>query len=637
LKVDNQGIWLRPELEPYLQMDRVSHFKNIPLSGELPASGGSPGKAPGEQAEASGEQTEASGEQAEASGEQAEAPGQQGDARDPAPAAAQAPRDKQEFLDDVARWTQAGLESAFIEVCRRDFPLPLRPHTLGEPSKSECPPPLQDMLERLEEFVRHSYPLRAETSTLMLKVSLIFGQNERALSRAKLLVAQENKNAEFLYHCALIFYRLQRFEDARKFSEGATIRYAEAGVHGQGVGDALFLQALSLLRLDKKVSAGHVLAGALSQGEADPALLRFALPCLREAREYGALMRAVKKLLELEPKDTDFVFELIRQLYADEEYEALAQLYELCPSLRSVLEKDDWYRFALALAWQDREGDARTAFANFLSPAQAPPSWQDLLRAVRESGRSDAALPPLIARDFLKRRKPEACLEYCASLPQPAGPQISLLMVHCHMHMGAYEEALALLEKLEYDAGARAEWHYLKGIALFFSGRKGQAGTYLEKAAEAGVHAKACWRLLGEIYSSSGDHERSADCYKKLAHSSGDDPEPVLLYAFAALRAGNENLALEGFRSLTVKVPDCAEGWNNLGVLLARREEYEAAARSFGRALECSPNLHEARKNFDLIREHVTKGRASGQKEWFANLGLRPGGGLDGSRNSGTG
>ena len=107
--MDNQGIWLRPELEPYLQMDRVSHFKNIPLSGELPASGGSPGKAPGEQAEASGEQTEASGEQAEASGEQAEAPGQQGDARDPAPAAAQAPRDKQEFLDDVARWTQAGI------------------------------------------------------------------------------------------------------------------------------------------------------------------------------------------------------------------------------------------------------------------------------------------------------------------------------------------------------------------------------------------------------------------------------------------------------------------------------------------------------------------------------------------------
>ncbi|MDR2733792.1 MAG: tetratricopeptide repeat protein, partial [Spirochaetota bacterium] len=95
---------------------------------------------------------------------------------------------------------------------------------------------------------------------------------------------------------------------------------------------------------------------------------------------------------------------------------------------------------------------------------------------------------------------------------------------------------------------------------------------------------------------------------KRLARFSENDPEPVMLYAYAAMRAGMEELALEGFRELTARLPSFAEGWNNLGVLLVRRGEYEAAARAFNQALEQMPGLEEARKNFDIIRNH--RGRA---------------------------
>ena len=583
---------------------------------------------------------------------------------------AQSPQEKQIFLDGVVRWTQAALESTFVEVCRRVFPRPIRPYIIDSPpvnnyqASLEYPPSLPSMMTRLEEFARHTYPFRPETSAMLLKALLVFGEKERALDMAGLLAAREKENVEFLYYHALSLYQMQRFDDAQTIAERAAAQDAASRTRtgsddqGAAAGNALLLQALVLSRMGENASAGHMLAGAVSRLEGSASLLHFALPCLREAREYDALAQVIKMLLDLASKAEDpaqgevidgenaeaedntcLAVELIREFYAAEEYGALVQVYDRCLSLRSVLGKTDWYRFAIALAWHDREKEARAAFTKFLSPVKAPSSWGDLLRAVSKSERSDTALVLLIGRNFLKRRKPEACLEYCAALPRTsAGPRIDLLMVHCYIYMRNYEEALALLGAVEYDTGTRAEWQYLQGAALFFSGRKKEARDYLEKAVEAGAHVGPCWRLLGVICSETREHARAADYYKKLARSSGNDTEPVALYAFAALRAGKESLALEGFRELTARLPDCAEGWNNLGVLLARREEYEAAARSFRRALECVPGLREARKNLDLIREHVAKGRAPGQKEWFANLGLpQSGGGINGSRNSRTG
>jgi len=666
-EVNQQNIWLRAELEPWLQLDRVPHFMCIPLVDEdagsaaaaQPAQGAFAGNAPqlaqpdpAPQALPVLAPLPSSGggyaqpEQAKPAQGASAGNASQLAQPDPAPqalpaqptkpaqpdvrtqSAAQPIQDKRVFVEEVARRTQEELEESFAELCRKALPSALRPETNFAPIEAAYLSPLKDMSARLEEFARHSCSLRGETRVLLLKASLLLEENERALDMARLLSEQGAEEPEFLYIHALLLYRLRRFDEARALAERVSRQEGSPE-------DAPLLRALCLMRMDKTEEAGHAFAEAVPQMEGDAPLLRLALPCLREARERGAFAQAAQRIFTHAPDNS--TREIIGELYADGEYRLLAQLYS--PSLlRSALEKEDWYRFAIALAWQEREEEAAAAFGKFLAPAPPPSDWQALLQAVRDTGRSDAALLPLIARDFFIRGEFQTCLEYCGALPESAaGPRLALLKARCCIELASYHEALALLEKPGYDEGAYAERQYLLGAALFYIGRREEALVCLEEAASAGGYEALCYRLLGEISSDAGDHARTAGYYKKLAQFSGGDPKPVLLYAFAALRAGMDVLALEGFRELCEKLPRYAEGWNNLGVLLARREEYQAAARSFRMALEYAPKLYEARKNINLIRDHIVRGKAPGQKEWFAGLKTLPSGGFNGSRDSGTG
>ncbi len=72
-------------------------------------------------------------------------------------------------------------------------------------------------------------------------------------------------------------------------------------------------------------------------------------------------------------------------------------------------------------------------------------------------------------------------------------------------------------------------------------------------------------------------------------------PERDLLLAIAYQQGGDSRRAEETYRRL----PQFAQSWNNLGVLLKRRGKDDEARQAFQRALQLSPRLHDAAFNLD--------------------------------------
>ncbi len=72
-------------------------------------------------------------------------------------------------------------------------------------------------------------------------------------------------------------------------------------------------------------------------------------------------------------------------------------------------------------------------------------------------------------------------------------------------------------------------------------------------------------------------------------------PERDLLLAIAYQQGGDYRRAEETYR----KLPQFAESWNNLGVLMKRRGQDDDARQAFRRALQIHPQLHEAAFNLD--------------------------------------
>jgi tetratricopeptide (TPR) repeat protein len=72
-------------------------------------------------------------------------------------------------------------------------------------------------------------------------------------------------------------------------------------------------------------------------------------------------------------------------------------------------------------------------------------------------------------------------------------------------------------------------------------------------------------------------------------------PERDLLLALSYQQSGDSRRAEDVYR----KLPQFAESWNNLGVVLKRRGQGEEARAAFQRALQLDPQLHEAAFNLD--------------------------------------
>ncbi|MDR2735152.1 MAG: hypothetical protein LBC99_11085, partial [Spirochaetota bacterium] len=275
--------------------------------------------------------------------------------------------------------------------------------------------------------------------------------------------------------------------------------------------DAQLLQAISLAKTGDTKKAGQAFAKLIPCLAGKTSILRLALPCLYHARELDALKMLIASVsADSSPGGRTLLRDLIRDVYADEEYGIIAELYDAALPLRAGFDHDDWYRFCIALAYFEREEEARAACMQSLGLNEMPASWASCIDILCASGRADKAIYPLAAQNVLARSDPQTCLDYCAALPSSAmGSRLCLVKARCLMLAGSHHEALALLEKLNYDAKVCGEKQYLEGCIHFYGGRKKEAYDCFRKASESGFYEKNCWRFLGDISTEEGEHEQA--------------------------------------------------------------------------------------------------------------------------------
>jgi len=140
---------------------------------------------------------------------------------------------------------------------------------------------------------------------------------------------------------------------------------------------------------------------------------------------------------------------------------------------------------------------------------------------------------------------------------------------------------------------------------------------------------------------------RPAELQFQLSPTSGMTPEQIKAQAelqtlassaIASMKAGNDEEALRQFQEITVKIPNCADCFYNMGVIYTKKQQYAEAENAFKKVAELRPNapdaftglanVYNAQKKFDLAAEASSKaasmsgGAAGGGAEAQFNQGV---------------
>jgi tetratricopeptide (TPR) repeat protein len=131
-------------------------------------------------------------------------------------------------------------------------------------------------------------------------------------------------------------------------------------------------------------------------------------------------------------------------------------------------------------------------------------------------------------------------------------------------------------------------WSLAQRIAFLTIALVAWVGTGIETGILAGIGRVAATPLNMAMGSLAGPVPRDY-----LERSVPASPERDLLLAFSNQRSGRPDRAEPLYRSL----PQFAESWNNLGVILQAKGNASEAQQAFEKALQLDPNLGEAAVN----------------------------------------
>lgn len=180
-------------------------------------------------------------------------------------------------------------------------------------------------------------------------------------------------------------------------------------------------------------------------------------------------------------------------------------------------------------------------------------------------------------------------------------------------HESALRHYLAALELSKVSPLSRelsARLHYNLGVCEYRLGRSDAAVSYLETALNlsSGSYVNAHYALgMAELSRENWSRARVAFLteIKKKAYNA----EAWFDLAFAYIGENNDQKAEAAFRkAIELNSVDAAVAHNNVGVLLARRGEFEEAAREFELAVRISSKpFREAEENLEFCRRIQTR------------------------------
>jgi tetratricopeptide (TPR) repeat protein len=169
-----------------------------------------------------------------------------------------------------------------------------------------------------------------------------------------------------------------------------------------------------------------------------------------------------------------------------------------------------------------------------------------------------------------------------------------ILKADCHLQLGEFPKAIALLDPIAADHADDQAFDYVFGMALLQDKQTEKGSVYLDRILKHGESAEA-HVLMGVAKRAAGEFAEAREEFRKAVTLNASLPVAHSLLGQASLSTGDREAARAAFeQELEINANDF-ESNLYLGLILKEDREFDAARRHIDRAIELRPTDPGAR------------------------------------------
>ncbi len=195
----------------------------------------------------------------------------------------------------------------------------------------------------------------------------------------------------------------------------------------------------------------------------------------------------------------------------------------------------------------------------------------------------------------------EALPEFATVLDaNPGLYNATLLKADCHLQVGEFARAVALLDPIAGEHTDDQAFNYVFGMALLQDKQSEKGSVYLDRILKQGDSAEA-HVLMGVAKRAAGEFAEAREEFRKAVALNASLPVAHSLLGQASLSTGDRETARTAFeQELAINANDF-ESNLYLGLILKEDREFDAARRHIDRAMQLRPTDPGARYQLATI------------------------------------
>jgi tetratricopeptide (TPR) repeat protein len=195
----------------------------------------------------------------------------------------------------------------------------------------------------------------------------------------------------------------------------------------------------------------------------------------------------------------------------------------------------------------------------------------------------------------------EALPEFATVLDaNPGAFNALILKADCHLQLGEFKSAIALLEPRADEHKDESAFNYVFGMALLQDKQPEKGSIYLDRILKQGDLAEA-HVLMGVAKRAAGEFADAREEFRKAVALNPSLPLAHSLHGQACLSTGDREAARTAFQQELAINPNDFEANLYLGVILKEDREFAAARKHIDRALVLRPGDPGARYQLATI------------------------------------
>jgi len=230
-------------------------------------------------------------------------------------------------------------------------------------------------------------------------------------------------------------------------------------------------------------------------------------------------------------------------------------------------------------------------------------------RKLEKQGQIDEAIKlyELFLQDFPKNTRAKAALEKLREAETGTGisAQAAFVKASEFIDQGAYSKGIELAKKLAEGAPDNAQVWNLLGLAYFRSQNPVEAEKCLRKAIDLDKKLGMAWVNIAKLFSAQNKYEMALQAYQNASYIEPQNAGVLNAIGGVLLEMRRFDEA-EKFCVQAIKYdPDFAEPYQNLGIVLYRKNKRGAAKQAFEKVAKLRPNSMTALSDFLHARAQI--------------------------------